>query len=92
MSEGRSPSPDGDPVLAQRARYDHLARQARRAGYALFGLAALILILGLVTGLNDLVTVLVVGCLAVGSVLLAPAIVVGYGVKAAERDDRRAGP
>ena len=80
-----------DPIAAKRARFDHLARQGRRAGYALFGLSAVILIAGLVAGLNDLVTVLVIACLVVGSLLLAPAIVVGYGVKAAERDDRRAG-
>lgn len=80
-----------DPIAAQRARYDQLARQARRAGYGLFGLSAAILIAGLLTGLNDLVTVLVVGCLVVGSLLLAPAIVVGYGIKAAERQDRESG-
>ena len=80
-----------DPIAAKRARFDHLARQGRRAGYALFALSAVILVAGLVAGLNDLVTVLVIGCLVVGSLLLAPAIVVGYGVKAAERDDRRAG-
>ena len=80
-----------DPIAARRARFDHLARQARRAGYLLFALSAVILIAGLVAGLNDVVTVLVVACLVVGSLLLAPAIVVGYGVKAAERDDRRAG-
>ncbi len=30
-------------------------------------------------------------CLVVGSILLAPAIVLGYAVKAAERDDRERG-
>jgi hypothetical protein len=30
----------------------------------------------------------VIGCLVVGSALLAPSIVIGYGVKAADRADR----
>ena len=30
-------------------------------------------------------------CLVVGSILLAPAIVLGYAVKAAEREDRERG-
>jgi hypothetical protein len=30
-------------------------------------------------------------CLVAGSILLAPAIVLGYAVKAAERDDRERG-
>ena len=39
---------------------------------------------------GPLVTGIVV-CMAVGSALLAPAIVLGYAVKAAEKDDRAAG-
>ena len=35
--------------------------------------------------------VLVIGALLVGSVVLAPAIVFGYAVKAAEREDRDEG-
>ena len=80
-----------DPIAARRARIDRLARTARRAGYGLFAASAAILVAGLIAGLNDLVSVLVVGCLVLGSLLLAPALVVGYGVKAAEREDRRAG-
>ena len=39
-------------------------------------------------GLSGLVVVLVVGSLILGSALLLPAIIVGFGVTAAERDDR----
>ena len=47
--------------------------------------------LGLVVDFTDpLVTVIVVS-MVVGSVILAPAIVFGYGVKAAERDDAEQG-
>lgn len=80
-----------DPVSARRARIDLLAARARRAGYGLFALAMAVFAAGLVVGLDTWVTVVVIGCLAVGSALLAPAIVIGYGVKAAERDDRARG-
>jgi hypothetical protein len=43
---------------------------------------------GLVIGLSTLVVVVVIGSLALGSVLLLPAIIVGFGVAAAEREDR----
>jgi len=33
----------------------------------------------------------VITCLVIGSLLLAPSIVLGYAVKAAERDDRERG-
>lgn len=80
---------DADPIAARRARIGLLAARARRAGYGLFAVAVAVFLAGLAAGLDDLVTVVVVGCLALGSALLAPAIVVGYGVAAAERDDRR---
>jgi hypothetical protein len=34
---------------------------------------------------------LIVACLVVGSIVLAPAIVFAYAVKAADREDREAG-
>ena len=34
---------------------------------------------------------IVIASLAIGSLLLAPSIVLGYGIKAAERDDREHG-
>ena len=41
-----------------------------------------------VTGFRPAMVTIVIGCLAAGSALLAPAIVIGYGVKAADRADR----
>jgi hypothetical protein len=44
-----------------------------------------------VLGLTTAVVVIVVTALIVGSLFLAPAIVAGYGVKAADREDRELG-
>ena len=79
---------DIDPVRQRREQVARLASAARKAGWTLFGVACLAFIGGLVLGLSGLVVVIVVGSLAVGSGLLLPAIIVGFGVSAAEREDR----
>jgi len=77
-----------DPVRQRREQVARLASTARKAGWALFALACVAFIAGLVIGLTGLIVVLVVGSLALGSALLLPAIIVGFGVTAAEREDR----
>jgi hypothetical protein len=77
-----------DPVRRRREQVARLARLARRAGWSLFGLAVAVFVAGVVIGLTTLVVVHVVGSLVLGSALLLPAIIVGFGVTAAEREDR----
>ena len=77
-----------DPVRRRRQQVARLAGAARKAGWALFGLSFAAFVAGLVVGLSGLVVVVVVGSLALGSALLLPAIIVGFGVTAAEREDR----
>ena len=76
-----------DPVRRRREQAARLASLARRAGWSLFGLAVVAFVFGLIVGLTGVVVVLVVGSLALGSAFLLPAIIVGFGVSAAERDD-----
>ena len=78
----------GDPVRQRRQQAARLASLARRTGWSLFGLAFVAFVLGLVVRLTGVVVVVVVGSLALGSALLLPAIIVGFGVTAAEREDR----
>ena len=75
-----------DPVLIKRARIARLAALGQRIGYALFGVAIVVFIIGYVTEYSSVLVTLIVVCLVVGSAVLAPAIVAGYGVKAAERE------
>lgn len=79
---------DLDPVRRRREQVARLASAARKAGWAFFALACVAFIAGLAIGLTGLVVVIVVGSLALGSALLLPAIIVGFGVTAAEREDR----
>ena len=83
--------PPSDPVVARRRRVGRLADRAQRAGYLLFLAAIVVFLVGLFTEFSPFVATTVIACLAVGSVLLAPAIVLGYAVKAADRDDRERG-
>jgi hypothetical protein len=76
-----------DPVRQRRERIARLAGAARRAGWAFFGLAVVAFVGGVVIGLTGFVVVVVVASLALGSALLLPAIIVGFGVTAAERED-----
>lgn len=82
---------DTDPVRARRARWAQAASLGQRAGYAAFAVAVVAFAVGATTGLSDAVVVVVISALVVGSLVLAPAIVVGYAVRAAERDDREQG-
>jgi hypothetical protein len=61
---------------------------ARLAGWSLFGVAVAAFVIGLFAGLTGVIVVVVIGSLALGSTLLLPAIIVGFGVTAAEREDR----
>lgn len=67
-----------------------LARTGKRIGYSLWLVAIVTFTLGMVTTFKPVMTTIVIGCLAVGSALLAPSIVVAYGVRAADREDRDA--
>lgn len=83
--------PQPDPVLARRARIARLTELGQRVGYGLFGVAIVVFVIGFVVGYSDFLVAVIVTSLGVGSVVLAPAIVFGYAVKAAEREDRELG-
>ncbi|MEY2401188.1 MAG: hypothetical protein QOJ08_1299 [Ilumatobacteraceae bacterium] len=80
-----------DPVRARRRQVARWTRLANRLGYLCFGIAIVTFVVGFLVSFNGAVSATVVISMIVGSVLLAPAIVLGYAVKAAERDDRERG-
>jgi len=83
--------PGVDVVRVRRARAERLASIGRNGGYLVYLLAIVLFIVGFVVGFSGPLAAVIIACLIVGSFLLAPAIVVGYAVKAAERDDREHG-
>ncbi|CAA9210125.1 MAG: hypothetical protein AVDCRST_MAG50-994 [uncultured Acidimicrobiales bacterium] len=74
--------------MRKRERIRSLVSLGKRAGYGLFAIAIAVFFWGFATGFEDWMVTLVAATMAVGSALLAPAIVFGYGIGAAERDER----
>ncbi len=80
-----------DPVLARRARIARMVSVAKRIGYLALGVAIVAFFIAIIAGFPTwAVTVSVVGLIAACIVLPLP-IVFGYGVRAAEREDRERG-
>jgi hypothetical protein len=76
-----------DPVLRRRAQMARLAEAGQRVGYACLLVAVVAFFVGLAAGYGTWGPV-VVGALVACTATLAPAIVLGYAVKAADREDR----
>ena len=90
MSQPATPKPV-DPVRARRQKIAKYTLLANRIGYLFYALAIATFIIGFAISFNATVSAIVIGSLVIGSILLAPAIVLGYAVKAAEREDRERG-
>jgi hypothetical protein len=77
-----------DPVLVKRARIAAWVQVGKRIGYSLFGIAVVAFFAGFFVGFGGAVTTIVAVTIVVGSLILAPSIVFGYGVRSADRADR----
>ena len=80
-----------DPIRRRRAVVARWTAIATRTGYALLLVAVVMFFVALGVGFSGVMATLVLVPLLVSFALLAPAIVIGYAVKAAERDDRERG-
>jgi uncharacterized membrane protein YidH (DUF202 family) len=76
-----------DSVRARRAMVARWNQVATRVGYTAFGVAIVMFFVALATDFSSGKVTVITASMIVGCVLLAPAIVVGYAVKAAEKDD-----
>lgn len=64
---------------------------ANRVGYLVLALSVVLFFIAFAFGFSPVMAGLVMACLVISGLLLAPSIVLGYAVKAAERDDRERG-
>ena len=78
---------DTDPVRRRRRQVARWTLLANRVGYLVLALAMALFVIAFVVGFSAVLATLVIVCLVVSFALLAPSIVLGYAVKAAERDD-----
>ena len=80
-----------DPILVKRALISNWAKRASRLGYSLFGVSIIAVVWGLTIEFTPNASRVASAGLIVGSIVLAPAILVQYSVKAAVRDERERG-
>lgn len=79
--------PVDDPVRQRRRQVAKWTLLANRVGYLVLALAISLFVIAFAVGFSAPMATAVVVCLVVSFALLAPSIVLGYAVKAAERDD-----
>jgi hypothetical protein len=84
-------SPHIDPVRAQRAKVAKYNLLANRIGYLFYAVSISCFVMAFAFGFQGPLVTIVIATLIIGSILLAPSIIIGYAVKAAERDDRERG-
>lgn len=91
MSTRRDATDPDDPVRARRATVAKWTLLANRIGYLFVALAIALFVIAFVIGFSPAMATAVTVTFIAGCVLLAPSIVIGYAVKAAEREDRERG-
>jgi hypothetical protein len=86
-------SPDGpvDDVAAKRARIARVVGLAKRVGYLGLLIAVLAFVAAVVTGFASWAVALSIAGLVVAIVVLPVPIIMGYGIRAAEREERGGG-
>jgi hypothetical protein len=84
-------TPPIDPVRARRAQIARWTVLANRIGYLLLALSVALFVIAFAVGFSSTMATLVVVSMVVSFVLLVPSIILGYAVKAADRDDLQHG-
>ncbi len=91
MSNPAATPDEHDPIRAKRAQIAKWTLLANRIGYLFVALAMALFFIAFAIGFSPTMATLVIVSFVIGCILLAPSIIVGYAVKAAERDDRERG-
>jgi hypothetical protein len=80
-----------DPIRERREQIARWTLLANRVGYLFVALAIALFFIAFAFGFTSTMATLVIVSLIIGCALLAPSIILGYAVKAAERDDLERG-
>lgn len=80
--------PTPDPISVQRQRIGTWVETGRRVGFGALAVALVLFVTALYWDLPSWMVQAIVVCLVVASLSLLPSMIVGYGVAAAEREDR----
>ena len=79
-----------DPVRERRARIAAVTKIAKRVGYAALLVAIAAFIAGIATDFPGWLVTLTLAALVFAIIVLPVPIVLGYGIRAAEREERQA--
>lgn len=79
-----------DPIVERRARIARWVKLAQRIGYLALGIAIVGFVIAFVTDFAGWAVTLTIVSLVLAIVILPLPIVFGYGVRAAEREERQA--
>ena len=77
-----------DPVLVRRAAVLRWCDLGQRAGYLCFGASVVLFVIGFVIQFPGWLVTVIIVLMVAGSVVLLPAIILGYAAKAAEKEER----
>ena len=80
-----------DPVAARRAVIARRVGWASRVGYGALGVAVVAFLVGLATDFPPALVNLTIAGLVTACLILPVTIVLGYGIRAATREDRETG-
>ena len=80
-------SSDSNSLAIRRKQASLIANTGRKIGYSIFFLALIIFAIGFTVEFNNLVAKTLTVLLIVGSVVLAPSILLHYAVGGAEREE-----
>ena len=81
-----------DPVVQRRARIARAVKLAQRVGYLALGLAVVAFVVAFATDFPGVLVTITITALVAAIVILPLPIIFGYGVRAAEREERGGGP
>ncbi len=87
MADSSASTPATDPVRARRRQFARWTLLANRVGYLVLSLSVALFVMAFLFGFSPTMATLIIVTMVISFVLLAPSIVLGYAVKAAERDD-----
>jgi hypothetical protein len=78
-----------DPILERRARIARTVKIAQRIGYLALAIAVVAFVISFVADFPGWSVTLTIVCLVLAILILPLPIVFGYGVRAAEREERQ---
>ena len=81
-------SNDSNSLAMRRQQASLIANTGRKIGYSIFFLSLIVFAIGLTVEFNDLVAKTLTVLLIVGSIVLAPSILLHYAVRGAEREEK----